>query len=74
MVVRPQGYALNRLRIGSASTLLAGGDVSERVTQREVKRKSDACRVNNRSSAEEVESVCSKLAAGKGLQRQSGKG
>ncbi|CAN0546928.1 unnamed protein product, partial [Laminaria digitata] len=28
-------YALHSLRIGSASTLAAGGDVSERVIQRE---------------------------------------
>ena len=31
----PKEYALHSLRIGSASTLAAGGDVSERVIQRE---------------------------------------
>ena len=35
-------FALHPLRIGGATTLAAGGDISERVTQREGRWKSDA--------------------------------
>ena len=38
----PKEYALHSLRIGSASTLAAGGDVSERVIQRDGRWNSNA--------------------------------
>ena len=64
--------ALHSLRIGSASTLAAGGDVSERVIQREGRWKSDEYIVYTRSNADNGGHVSRKLAAGKGLKRQPG--
>ena len=68
----PKEYALHSLRIGSASTLAAGGDVSERVIQREGRWKSDAYKVYTRNNADDAGHVSRKLATGKGMQRQPG--
>ena len=69
---KPQEYVLHSLRIGSASTLADGGDVSERVIQREGKWKSDAYNVYTGNDAENAGKVSRKLAAGKGMQIQPG--
>ena len=69
---KPEEYALHSLRIRSASMLAAGGDVSERVIQREGSWKSDAYKVYTRNNADDARQVSRKLAAGKGLQRQPG--
>ena len=68
----PKEYALHSLRIGSASTLAAGGDVSERVIKREGRWKSDAYKVYTRNNADDAGHVSRKLAAGKGLKRHPG--
>ena len=52
--------------------LAAGGDVSERVIQREGRWKSDAYKVYTWKNADDARQVSRKLAAGKGLQRQPG--
>ena len=61
---KPEEYALHSLRIGRASMLAAGGDVSERVVQREGRWKSDACKVYTRNNADGAGQVSRKLAAG----------
>ena len=65
-------YALHSPRIRSASMLAAGGDVSERVTQREGRWRFDAYKVYTCNNADDARQVSRKLAAGKGLQRQPG--
>ena len=69
---KPEEYALHSLRVGSASTLAAGGDVSGRVIQRKERWKSDACVTYTRNNADDSGHVSRKLAAGKGLKRQPG--
>lgn len=70
----PDEFALHSLRIGGASVLAAGGDVPERVIQREGRWKSDAYKVYTRNNVEDAGQVSRKLAvAGKG-QRQPGQG
>ena len=69
---KPEEYALHSLRIGSASMLAAGGDVSKRVIEREGRWKSDAYKVYTRNNADDARQVSRKLAAGNGLQRQAG--
>ena len=49
----PAEFALHSLRIGGASRLPAGGEMSERVIQREGRWKSDAYKVYTRSSMED---------------------
>ena len=71
----PKKFALHSLRIGGASTLAAGGEVSERVLQREVRWKSDAYKsyaVNNLDDSQRV----SRILGGreKGVKRQPGEG
>ena len=65
----PHEYAVHSLRIGSVSMLAVGGDVSERVIQREGRWKLDASEVCTKNIARQVSR---NLAAGKGLQRQPG--
>ena len=68
----PEEYALHSLRIRSASMIAAGGDVSERVIQREGGWISGAYKVYTRNNADDARQVSRKLAAGKGLQTQLG--
>ena len=68
---KPEGYALHSLRIGSVSMLARGGDVSERVKQRERRWNSDAYKAHTRHSADDARHVSRELAAGKGFQRQA---
>ena len=71
---QPEEYALHSLRIGFSSMLAAGGNMSERVTQREGRWKSDACKVYTRNYADDAGQFARKLAAGEGLQKQTGQG
>ena len=70
----PEEYALHSLRIGIASTLAAGGDVSGRVIQLEGRWKSDACKEYTRNNADDAGHMPRKLSAGKGLKRQTTQG
>ena len=45
-------FALHSLRIFGATTLAAGGDISEQVTQREGRWKSDAYKAYTRNNRE----------------------
>ena len=50
----PKEYALHSRSIGSASTLVAGGDVLERVIQREGRWTSDAYKGYTRNNADDA--------------------
>ena len=58
----PAEVALHSLRIGGVSRLTAWGGMSERVTQREERWKSDACKVYTRGNMEDSGLVSCKLA------------
>ncbi|CAB1109801.1 unnamed protein product [Ectocarpus sp. CCAP 1310/34] len=69
----PKDFALHSLRIGGASTLAAGGAVSERVIQREGRWKSDAYKVYTVNNSEDSQRVSRTLGdKDKGVARQPG--
>ena len=69
----PDQFTLHSLRIGGASTLAAGGTVSERVIQREGRWKSGAYKVYTRNNKEDISRVSRNLAGTRGgSQRQPG--
>ena len=61
----PDEFALHSLRIGGATTLAAGGDISERVIRREGWWRSDAYKVYTRNNIEDSTRVSRKLASAK---------
>ena len=71
----PDEFALHSLRIGGATTLAAGGDVSERVIQREGRWRSDAYKAYTRNNIEDARRVSRKLGvASGGEERGPGEG
>ena len=72
----PSEVGLHSLRIGAATTLVAGGDVSQRVIQKEGRWKSsESSNVYTRNNPEDAVIVSRKLAeTGKIGQRQPGQG
>ena len=72
----PREVGLHSLRIGVATTLAAGGDVSQRVIQREGRRKSwESSKVYTRNNPDDAGIVSRKLAeTGKIGQSQLGQG
>jgi len=71
----PKEFALHSLRIGGASTLAAGGEVSEMVLQREGRWKSDTYKtyaVNNVEDSRRVSRILGDES--KGVSRQPGEG
>ena len=72
----PSEVGLHSLRIGAATTLAAGGDVSQRMIQREGRWKSsESSKVYARNNREDAGIVSRKLAeTGKIGQRQPGQG
>ena len=72
----PSEVGLNSLRIGAATMLAAGGEVPQRVIQREGRWKfSESCKVYTRNNPEDAGIVSRKLAeTGKIGQRQPGQG
>ena len=72
----PSEVGLHSLRIGAATTLAAGGDVSQRVIQREGRWKSsESSKVYTRNNPEDAGIVSRKPAeTGKIGQRQPGQG
>ena len=71
----PDELALHSLHIGEATTLAAGGDISERVIQREGRWKSDAYRAYTRNDIDDLRRVSRKLVvASEGRERQPGEG
>ena len=71
----PKEFALHSLRIGGASTLAAGGYVSERVIQREGRWKSDAYKTYTVNNSEDSGMVSRILGdKDKGVGRQPGEG
>ena len=67
----PDEFAVRTLRIGGATTLAAGGDISERVIQREEKWRSDAYKANTRNNIEDARRVSCKLGVASGERRGS---
>ena len=66
-------FALHSLRIGGATTLAAGGDISERVIQREGRWKSDAYKAYTRNNIEDSRRVSRKrVVASEEKERQPG--
>ena len=71
----PDEFALHSLRIGGATTLAAGGDISERVIQREGRWKSDAYKAYKRNNIDDTRRVSRNLVvASDGRERQPGEG
>ena len=71
----PDEFALHSLRIGGATTLAAGGDISERVIQREGRWRSDAYKAYTRNTIEDSGNVSRKLVVARdGKGRQPGEG
>ena len=72
----PSDVGLHSLRIGAATTLVAGGDVSQRVMQREGRWKSSkSSKVYTRNNPDDAGIVSRKLAeTGKIGQRKPGQG
>lgn len=71
----PQEYALHSLRIGGATALASGGDIAERVIQREGKWRSDAYKLYARNNVEDSRRVSQKLTDGSRIvSRQPGEG
>ena len=67
--------ALHSLRIGGATTLAAGGDIPERVMQRQGRWKSDAYNAYARKNITDLRRVSRKLVvASEGKERQPGEG
>ena len=70
----PDGFALHSLRVGGKTTIVAGGDISERVIQRERKCKPVAYWAYTLIT-EDSKRVSRKLVvASKGKERQPGEG
>ena len=64
----PDEFALHSLRIGGATTLAAGGDISERVIQREGRWRSDtykACTWNNIENSRRLSRTVGVVSGGK---------
>lgn len=71
----PQEYALHSLRIGGATALASGGDIAERVIQREGKWRSNAYKPYARNNVEDSRRVSRKLTDGSRIvSRQPGEG
>ena len=71
----PDEFALHSLRIGGATTLAAGGNISERVIQREGKWRPDAYKVHTRKNMKDARGVSRKLVvASRVKERQPGEG
>ena len=71
----PQEYALHSLRSGGATALASGGDIAERVIQREGKWRSDAYKPYARNNVEDSRRVSQKLTDGSRIvSRQPGEG
>ena len=71
----PDEFALHSLRIGGATTLAAGVDISERVIQREGRWKSDAYKAYKRNNIDDTRRVSRNLVvASDGRERQPGEG
>ena len=71
----PDEFALHSLRMGGATKLAAGGDISERVIQREGRWRSDAHKGYTRNYTEDARRVSRKLGvASWGKERQPGEG
>ena len=71
----PDEFALHSLRIGAATTLAAGGDIAERVIQREGRWRSDAYKMYTRNNIKDSTRVSRKLASAKvARERQPGEG
>lgn len=73
----PKDFALNSLRIGGASTLAAGVDISERVTEREGRRTSETYTTYTRDNTiGKIRLECLNKVADKekGVKRQPGGG
>ena len=71
----PDEFAFHSLRIGGATTLAAGGDISERVIQREQTWKTDAYKAYTRNNIDDSRRVSRKLVvASGGRERQPGEG
>ena len=68
-------FALHPLRIGGATTLAAGGDISERVMQGDGRCKSDAYKAYSCKNEQDSRRVSRKLVvASEGKGRQPGEG
>ena len=71
----PDDFALHLLPVGGATTLAAGGEISERVIQREGRWKSDAYKANTRNNVDDSRRVSRKLVvASEGRERQPAEG
>ena len=71
----PDKFALHSSRIGGATTLVAGGDIWERVIQREGRWRSDAYKAYSRNNIEDARRVSRKLGVSSGgKERQPGEG
>ena len=71
----PKEFALHSLRIGGASTLAAGGDVSDRVIQKEGRWVSEEYKTYTVYNVEDAKRVSRKLGdPKKGVKRQPGEG
>lgn len=71
----PKKFALHSLRIGGASTLAAGGDVSDRVVQEEGRWRSEEYKTYTVYNVDDARRVSRKLSdKDKGVKRQPGEG
>ena len=71
----PDEFALHSLRIGEATTLAAGGDISERVFQREGRGKSDAYNASTSNNIYDSRTVArNPVVASEWRDRQPGEG
>ena len=71
----PDEFSLHSLRIGGATTLAAGGDIPERVMQRQGRWKSDAYNAYARKNITDLRRMSRKLVvASEGKERQPGEG
>ena len=70
----PDNFALHSLRIGGATALAVGRDISERVIKRERRWRSDTCKTYTRNNIEVARRVWSKPGVASGVtERQPGK-
>ena len=71
----PDEFALHSLRIGGATTLAAGGDISEQVIPRGGRQRSDAYKAYTQNNTGDARRVSRKLGvASGGKERQPGEG
>ena len=72
---RPEHFALHSLRIGGATSLAAGGDVSEVAIQREGGWRSDVFKIYTRDNMADSRLASRKLGdVSRGVERQPGEG